>query len=101
LWCKTSRVSLAKIVLSPPTQPPVTRAVRFIQAVQHQPSQTSEVSRLKRTLTNFYNARPTWLNLAHEKLDEAVSAAYGWKHDLSDEEILEKLLALNLERAKG
>jgi hypothetical protein len=27
-------------------------------------------------------------------------AAYGWKSDLSDEEILEKLLALNLERSK-
>ena len=26
---------------------------------------------------------------------------YGWKSDLSDEEILEKLLALNLERAKS
>lgn len=33
-------------------------------------------------------------------LDQAVFAAYGWKSDLSDEEILEKLLALNLERAK-
>ncbi|HJS19203.1 MAG TPA: type IIL restriction-modification enzyme MmeI [Anaerolineales bacterium] len=55
----------------------------------------------KRTLTNLYNARPTWLNLAHKRLDEAVFAAYGWKSDLSDEEILEKLLALNLERAKA
>lgn len=27
-----------------------------------------------------------------------VFAAYGWKSDLSDEEILEKLLSLNLER---
>ena len=27
--------------------------------------------------------------------------AYGWPHDLTDEEILEKLLALNLERAAG
>ena len=27
--------------------------------------------------------------------------AYGWKSDLSDEEILEKLLALNLERSKS
>jgi len=53
----------------------------------------------KRTLTNLYNARPTWLDLAHKRLDEAVFAAYGWKSDLSDEEILEKLLALNLERA--
>jgi hypothetical protein len=26
---------------------------------------------------------------------------YGWPHDISDEEILERLLALNLERAKG
>ena len=43
---------------------------------------------------------PTWLDLAHKRLDEAVFAAYGWKSDLSDEEILEKLLALNLERAK-
>jgi hypothetical protein len=53
----------------------------------------------KRTLTNLYNARPTWLELAHKKLDEAAFAAYGWPGDLSDEEILEKLLALNLERA--
>jgi type II restriction/modification system DNA methylase subunit YeeA len=54
----------------------------------------------KRTLTNLYNARPTWLDLAHKRLDEAVFAAYGWKSDLSDEEILEKLLSLNLERGK-
>jgi hypothetical protein len=54
----------------------------------------------KRTLTNLYNARPTWLDLAHKRLDEAVFAAYGWKNDLTDEEILEKLLALNLERSK-
>jgi len=32
--------------------------------------------------------------LSHKRLDEAVFAAYGWKSDLSDEEILEKLLAL-------
>jgi len=54
----------------------------------------------KRTLTNLYNARPTWLDLAHKKLDAAVFAAYGWPADLSDEEILARLLALNLQRAK-
>jgi len=61
---------------------------------------TSEVTvtSKKRTLTNLYNQRPTWLELAHKKLDEAVFAAYGWSPDLSDEEILEKLLSLNLER---
>ena len=30
----------------------------------------------KRTLTNLYNDRPTWLKLAHEKLDRTVLAAY-------------------------
>lgn len=53
----------------------------------------------KRTLTNLYNDYPTWLELAHKKLDRAVLDAYGWPHDISDEEILERLLELNLERA--
>ena len=55
----------------------------------------------KRTLTNLYNERPTWLDLAHKALDEAVAAAYGWPADLTDEEILEKLLALNLASAEA
>jgi hypothetical protein len=42
----------------------------------------SEAEKKKRTLTNLYNTRPTWL-------------------DLSDEEILEKLLSLDLERSKA
>ena len=53
----------------------------------------------KRTLTNLYNERPTWLDLAHRRLDSAVFAAYGWDPDLDDEAILERLLALNVERA--
>ncbi len=53
----------------------------------------------QRTLTNLYNERPTWLDLAHKQLDAAVAAAYGWSADLTDEQILEKLLVLNLERA--
>lgn len=52
----------------------------------------------KRTLTNLYNERPKWLDLTHQKLDAAVFAAYGWKLDMSDEEILAGLLDLNLER---
>lgn len=50
-------------------------------------------------LTNLYNARPTWLDLAHKRLDAAVFDAYGWPHDLTDDQVLERLLALNLERA--
>ena len=53
----------------------------------------------KRTLTNLYNERPAWLDNAHKKLDAAVAAAYGFPADLTDEQILERLLALNLERA--
>jgi type II restriction/modification system DNA methylase subunit YeeA len=53
----------------------------------------------KRTLTNLYNARPAWLDMAHRALDAAVAAAYGWPADLSDEAVLEYLFALNQERA--
>lgn len=53
----------------------------------------------RRTLTNLYNARPAWLSDAHRKLDEAVFAAYGWPSTLADAEILERLLALNHQRA--
>ena len=51
-----------------------------------------------RTLTNLYNARPTWLDLAHRRLDAAVLVAYGWPADLGGEALLERLLALNLAR---
>ena len=54
----------------------------------------------KRTLTNLYNERPTWLANAHAKLDAAVFAAYGWPADLPDDELLTRLLKLNLERSK-
>jgi type II restriction/modification system DNA methylase subunit YeeA len=53
----------------------------------------------KLTLTNLYNKRPTWLENAHRKLDEAVFAAYGWPATLTDAELLERLLALNHVRA--
>ena len=39
----------------------------------------------ERTLTNLYNQRPAWLDLAHKKLDAAVAAAYGFPVDLTDE----------------
>ena len=52
-----------------------------------------------RTLTNLYNQRPAWLNMAHRRLDTAVAAAYGWPADLTDEEVLSRLFALNQKRA--
>ena len=55
----------------------------------------------KRTLTNLYNLRPAWLAAAHAQLDAAVAAAYGWADytaDMADDEVLRRLLALNLQR---
>ena len=52
----------------------------------------------KRTLTNLYNSPPTWLTQAHERLDRAVHDAYGWAYPLADDEILARLLELNLAR---
>ena len=49
----------------------------------------------KRTLTNLYNARPQWLVDAHEALDAAVAASYGWSADISYGEVLRELLAMN------
>jgi len=40
------------------------------------------------------------LRQLHEELDDAVADAYGWPADLSDEAILEQLVALNKERAE-
>ncbi len=62
------------------------------------PAGASEDELRKRTLTNLYNEPPMWLRLAHERLDVAVFAAYGWNPDIDDEEVLTRLLALNLER---
>jgi hypothetical protein len=65
----------------------------------------------KLTMTKLYNevtalrekrdssARAYALLIAHEKLDEVVAAAYGWEWPLEEEEILGRLLALNLQRA--
>jgi len=39
------------------------------------------------------------LHEIHQQLDAAVAAAYGWPSDLPDEEILERLVALNHQRA--
>lgn len=58
----------------------------------------------KRTLTNLYNARPAWLDLAHRDLDAAVAQAYGWNDytpEMEDKTILSRLLALNLERSQA
>ena len=65
-----------------------------------------EAALKKRTLTNLYNQRPTWLDNAHKALDEDVADAYGWGDDyragkLTEDEILARLFKLNQERASA
>ncbi len=79
---------------------PDARGIGTVRYPRLVPKDEEAAEKLKtRTLTNLYNQRPTWLDLVHRKLDEAVFAAYGWDSGISDDEILERLLALNLERA--
>ncbi len=60
----------------------------------------------KRRLTNLYNLRQNdqvqWLQHAHQHLDAAVATAYGWADytlNMPDEDILKRLLAINLARS--
>lgn len=55
-------------------------------------------------MKKLHNQRPAWLDNAHKVLDAEVAAAYGWDDyspEMADEEILGRLLALDLERAGG
>jgi len=91
---KTSEVSLERVIAEAPKE-----LVQLRDEWLNLPN-GSEAELKKRTLTNLYNQRPTWLDNAHKKLDAAVCAAYGWPVDLSDDEILAELLELNLERGR-
>jgi type II restriction/modification system DNA methylase subunit YeeA len=70
-----------------------TGTVRYPRLVARDAECTAHLQ--ERTLTKLYNERPAWLAACHAKLDAAVAAAYGWPADLTDEAILERLLALN------
>jgi hypothetical protein len=83
------------------------------KAAQHLHNIREFLKKKDKTLTEIYNELedlrsqekpnikdPVYsLLLAHQDLDKAVYAAYGWEYPLADEVILERLLALNLERA--
>jgi len=89
----------------------IARAARFLEQMR-QFLKRSEGAKL--TLTGMYNELEAWrtkgggsekyagleqLSEAHRTLDAAVAAAYGWTWPLEKEEVLSRLLALNLERA--
>ena len=55
----------------------------------------------RRSMTALYNENPPWLQTAHAELDATVAAAYGWPPDLADDEILRRLVRLNLSGGAG
>ena len=74
----------------------------LVDIVPEAPKTAEAAAKLKtRTLTNLYNERPSWLENVHAELDRAVASAYGWPEDISTEDALARLLALNLERTKA
>jgi hypothetical protein len=97
--------SLREAWLNPPewvdwVRTPEEAAAGFPERPVAKPGHEAELK--KRTLTNLYNARPAWLDHAHRDLDAAVAAAYGWDDytpEMPDDEILRRLLALNLARS--
>ena len=76
-------------------------AKRLVELRDHRlnPPGAPDADLKQRTRTNLYNQRPDWLANAHAALDRAVLDAYGWPHDLADDDLLARLLALNAERA--
>ena len=97
--------------LSSEQEEAIARAARFLEQMR-QFLKRPEGAKL--TLTGMYNELEAWrskgggsekyagleqLDEAHRTLDAAVAAAYGWTWPLEKEEVLSRLLALNLERA--
>ena len=62
-------------------------------------SEAAEKELRKRTMTNLYNARPQWLDDAHNAVDAAVAAAYGWAPEIPEDDALQALLELNQARS--
>ena len=93
----------------------IEEAARFLVTARdhlHRQSAPGRSSSVTLSLTGMYNllaeyrltgtspiAAITTLADAHDTLDAAVAAAYGWTWPLSEDELLTRLLALNLERA--
>ena len=55
----------------------------------------------RRSMTALYNENPPWLRTAHAELDAAAADAYGWPADLTDHELLQRLVRLNVSGGAG
>ena len=55
----------------------------------------------RRSMTSLYNENPPWLQAAHADLDRTVADAYGWPPNLPDDELLHRLVQLNVSGGAG
>ena len=55
----------------------------------------------RRSMTSLYNENPPWLQTAHATLNAAAAAAYDWPADLADDELLRRLVRLNVGGGAG
>lgn len=58
-----------------------------------------ETDRRKRALANLYNIHPNWLDLVHKKPVVVAFASYSFPENLPDDDVLDQLLKLDLQRA--
>ena len=85
--------------LSEPSHRPIAKAIVQAGYPRRPMAKPGHEADLKqRTLTNLYNTRPAWLAMAHEALDQAVAATYGWDvctPDMVNDETLRRILEMN------
>jgi hypothetical protein len=102
-WTRTETLEFPGSIDGPWRRYVITPDARGVGTVRYPrlvpKGEASAIQLKKRTLTNLYNERPAWLANVHRRLDEAVFAAYGWPADPSDDDLLARLLDLNLARA--
>jgi hypothetical protein len=77
----------------------VARAARMLNEQRRNVCRPNGVYR--RSMTSLYNENPPWLRTAHAELDAAAANAYGWPADLTDHEILKRLVELNVSGKAG
>ncbi len=103
-WTKTENLEFRGSAVGPwqrYVQKPDSRGIGTVRYPRTVPRDAACAAKLAaRTLTNLYNQRPQWLIDAHRDIDEAVCAVYGWESNLSDEEIVRRLLEENQGRSR-
>jgi hypothetical protein len=105
-WTKEQTIEFAATATGPwcrfiPPETINTKGIGTARYSRRVPKDATAASELKkRTLTNLYNKQPDWLVNIHANLDAAVADAYGWKSDISDDDVFRRLLQLNQKQSR-